>query len=141
MKGVRSTHSLPLLPILHISLQQSSISSNLLDLQGLQVLSGSIFPLADVLRDGDPVLPLQVLFMSWTEQRVQGDNFALPRRGEDMRQFNRIIELPRLDEYLSRAFDLRDVILGERDLGVAGVAAGYGPLGLAWYVPQTLERR
>jgi len=60
---------------------------------------------------------------------------------KDMRQVNGIVELPRPDEYLTRAFDLRDVVLGERDLGVAGAAAGYGPLGLAWYVPQTLERK
>ena len=60
---------------------------------------------------------------------------------KDMRQFNGIIEFPRPDEYLTRAFDLRDAVLGERDLGVAGAAAGDGPLGLAWYVPQTLERR
>ena len=65
-----------------IPLQQSSISSTLLDLQRLQALGVSILPLADVLRDGDPVLPLQVLFMSRTEQHFQGDNRALPRRRE-----------------------------------------------------------
>jgi hypothetical protein len=52
--------------------------------------------------------------MSWTEQHVQDDNRALPRRGENMRQFDGILVFPRPDEYLARTSDLRDAVLGER---------------------------
>jgi hypothetical protein len=58
-----------------------------------------------------------------------------------MCQFSRINELPWPDENLTRAFDLRDAVLGERDLGVASAAAVDGPFGFACYVPQRLERK
>jgi len=107
----------------------------------LQALVDSIIPLRDILRDGDPVFPLQALFVRWSEQHVQGDNRALPRRGEDVRQFSGINELPWPDENLTRAPDLRDAVLSERDLSVAGAAAVDGPFGLAWCAPQRLEKR
>jgi hypothetical protein len=77
----------------------------------------------------------------WSEQHVQGDKRALPRRGEDVRQFSGINELPWPDENLARASDLRGAVLCERNLGVAGTAAVDGPFSLAWCAPQRLERR
>ncbi len=107
----------------------------------LQALIGSIVLLRDILRNGDSALPLQALFVRWSQQHVQGDNRALPRRGEDVRQFSGINELPWPDENLTRASDLRDAVLGERDLGIASTVAVDGPFGLAGCVPQRLETR